>query len=74
MKLSIIVPVYFNELNLKPLYADIKEKIINVIDYDYEIVMVDDGSRDNSFKVMNELAAEDEHIKGKRSIFDRICF
>ena len=30
MKLSIIVPVYFNELNLKPLYADIKEKIINV--------------------------------------------
>ena len=63
MKLSIIVPVYFNELNLKPLYADVKEKIIDVINYDYEIVMVDDGSRDNSFKVMNELAAEDEHIK-----------
>ena len=43
MKLSIIIPVYYNEQNLKPLYADIKEKIIDVIDYEYEIVMVDDG-------------------------------
>ena len=48
MKLSIIIPVYYNEQNLKPLYADIKEKIIDVIDYDYEIVMVDDGSKDRS--------------------------
>lgn len=63
MKLSIIVPVYFNELNLKPLYNDIKEKVINSIDYDYEIIMVDDGSTDNSFMVMTELAKEDHNIK-----------
>lgn len=63
MKLSIIVPVYFNELNLHPLYADIKEKIIDKINYDYEIVMVDDGSQDNSYAVMKELADEDKNIK-----------
>ena len=63
MKLSIIIPVYYNEQNLKPLYADIKEKIIDVIDYDYEIVMVDDGSKDESYAVMQELAAIDAHIR-----------
>lgn len=66
MKLSIIIPVYFNEENLRPLYADIREKIIEVIDYDYEIVMVDDGSKDNSYAVMTELAAQDPHIRTVR--------
>ncbi len=66
MKLSIIIPVYFNEENLRPLYADIKEKIIDVIDYDYEIVMVDDGSKDNSYEVMTQLAKQDPHIKTVR--------
>ncbi|MCR5623319.1 MAG: glycosyltransferase family 2 protein [Treponema sp.] len=63
MKLSIIIPVYFNEENLKPLYEDIKEKIIDVIDYDYELVMVNDGSKDASYGVMRELAAADPNIK-----------
>ena len=63
MKLSIIIPVYYNEDNLKPLYEDIHRKIIDVIDYDYEIVLVNDGSLDNSYAVMKELAKADKHIK-----------
>lgn len=63
MKLSIIIPVYFNENNLVPLYNDLKEKVINQIDYDYEIVMVNDGSLDNSYQVMRSLARKDPNIK-----------
>jgi len=63
MKLSIIIPVYYNEDNLIPLYKDIKEKVINKIDYEYEIVFVDDGSEDNSFKIMRSLAEKDSNIK-----------
>ena len=63
MKLSIIIPVYYNEDNLKPLYNDIDEKIINAIDYDYEIVLVNDGSKDNSYTVMKELAKKNKNIK-----------
>ncbi len=63
MKVSIVIPVYYNEDNLRPLYADIKEKFINKIDYDYEIVMVNDGSKDKSYEVMTELAKTDPHIK-----------
>lgn len=63
MKVSVVVPVYYNENNLRPLYADLKEKFIGKIDYDYEIVMVNDGSKDKSFEVMRELAAQDPNIK-----------
>jgi dolichol-phosphate mannosyltransferase len=63
MKVSIVIPVYYNEDNLRPLYTDIKEKFISQIDYDYEIVMVNDGSKDKSYQVMQELAELDSNIK-----------
>lgn len=63
MKLSIVIPVYYNEDNLIPLYNDIKEKIIDVIDYEYEIVMINDGSKDNSYSVMKQLAERDANVK-----------
>ncbi|MGY3662904.1 MAG: glycosyltransferase family 2 protein [Roseburia sp. 1XD42-69] len=63
MKLSIVIPVYYNEKNLRPLYSDLKKKIIDVIDYDYEIVMVNDGSLDHSYEVMEELAKKNSHVK-----------
>ena len=63
MKLSIVIPVYYNEDNLKPLYEDIREKIIEVIQYDYEIILVNDGSKDRSYDIMKELAQKDRHIK-----------
>lgn len=63
MKISIVIPVYYNQDNLKPLYDDIKKKIIDIIDYEYEIVMVNDGSLDDSYDVMKHLAEEDQHIK-----------
>ena len=62
-KLSIVVPVYYNEDNLRPLYRDIKEKVLDKRTFDYEIVMVDDGSLDKSWDVMKELADQDEHIR-----------
>ncbi len=63
MKVSLVIPVYYNEDNLRPLYEDIKEKFIDKIDYKYEIVMVNDGSQDRSYEVMQELASIDINIK-----------
>ena len=63
MKISIVIPVYYNEKNLEPLYEDIKKKVIDVLDYEYEIVMVNDGSKDESWNVMKKLAAYDSNIR-----------
>ncbi|MFF2912163.1 glycosyltransferase family 2 protein [Paenibacillus sp. NPDC057934] len=61
-KLSIIIPVYYNADSLELLYADLYEKVLTKVD-DYEIVMVDDGSGDDSWMVMNKLANTDKKIK-----------
>lgn len=61
-KLSIIVPVYYNSDTLELMYEDLKEHALCHLP-DYEIVMVDDGSGDNSWEVMSRLKEKDPHIK-----------
>lgn len=63
MKLSIIVPVYCNEDTLNNLYIDIKNKIIDIIDYEYELIFINDGSRDSSYYIMQKLKKMDCNIK-----------
>jgi dolichol-phosphate mannosyltransferase len=62
MKLSIIIPVYFNELNLKPLYDDLKKCVLDKLEDEYEIVMVDDGSHDKSYDEILKLKEVDNNI------------
>lgn len=61
-KLSIIVTVYKNENNLRPFYENFKKEIAPYID-DYEIIMVNDNSPDNSWNVMKGIALEDKKVK-----------
>lgn len=60
-KLSIIVPVYWNEDTLEDLYNDLKNKVLEEIE-SYEIVFVNDGSGDNSWKVIKKLQSLDKNI------------
>ncbi len=62
-KVSFVVPCY-NEQNTIPIYYDkmnalIKNKIVD--DLLYEFVFVDDGSTDDTLKVLEELQKKDEH-------------
>ena len=52
-KISIVVPVYYNSDTLMDLYDDMKAKVLGTVG-DYEIVFVDDGSGDDSWKIMND--------------------
>ncbi|MCR5473883.1 MAG: glycosyltransferase family 2 protein [Lachnospiraceae bacterium] len=61
-RISIIIPVYYNSDTLMMLYEDMKEKILTTLG-DYEIVMVDDGSGDDSFSVMERVRERDENVK-----------
>ncbi|MBP3204779.1 MAG: glycosyltransferase family 2 protein [Lachnospiraceae bacterium] len=61
-KISIVIPVYYNEDTLMDLYQDMKEKILGQIG-PYELVFVDDGSGDDSWKIMNEIKDMDENVR-----------
>lgn len=60
-KISIVIPVYYSSDTLEMLYRDMKEKILHKLP-DYEIVMVDDGSGDNSWEIMNKIKAQDDKV------------
>ncbi|MCI5957768.1 MAG: glycosyltransferase family 2 protein [Clostridiales bacterium] len=62
-KLSIVIPVYYNAENLPPLYDDLKEKILDRAEFEVELLLVDDGSGDNSYAVMRDLARRDSRIR-----------
>lgn len=63
MKVSIIIPIYYNQDNLLPLYDEISKKLFIRTEYEWEIIMVDDGSQDKSYEVMESLAEKDKRIK-----------
>ena len=51
MKLSIIVPVYYHADTLELMYSDLKKKVLDVLDFEYELIFVNDGSKDDSLLV-----------------------
>jgi len=57
--ISIIIPVYCNEESLKELYKFINDEvIIKNENIQFEIIFVDDGSNDNSFKILQDIYCE----------------
>ena len=63
MDLSIIIPLLNEEESLPELTAWI-EKVVLTHNYTYEIIFVDDGSTDGSWKVIEELRNKNQQIKG----------
>lgn len=59
MKISIIIPIYNAENTIKKLIETILKQTYN----DYEIILVDDGSKDNSLNLIKEIAKKDKRIK-----------
>ena len=61
IRYSIVVPLYNEEHNIRPLYARIAETM-NRIGEPYEIVFVDDGSRDQTFNILSEICRQDSRV------------
>ena len=62
MDLSIVVPVYNEVDNLRPLCTRVREALAEA-GREYEVILVDDGSRDGSSELLAELHAEDATLK-----------
>lgn len=61
MMISIVVPC-FNEEKAIPLFYKELISVVVVMDYQYEIIFVDDGSTDKTKEVIKSLADKDDHV------------
>lgn len=61
--ISIVIPTYNEEGNIAILHQEITTTM-QLTNYDYEVLFINDGSIDNSWKEIDELSKTDQHIRG----------
>jgi glycosyltransferase involved in cell wall biosynthesis len=60
--ISIVIPVYNEQDSIRPLVSELRE-VLKGGNKSYEIIFVDDGSRDRSFEILQEAASHDSQIR-----------
>jgi len=73
--LSAVLPVFNEEENLPALHERLTQ-VLQGLGKSYEIIFVDDGSRDRSFEIMKELSEKDPHVRAlslSRNFGHQIC-
>ena len=62
-KITVIVPCY-NEEEVLNLYYDEMNRVIKLLDkYDFELLFINDGSKDNTLDILHRLAIKDNNVK-----------
>lgn len=62
-KLSVVVPMYYEEEVARTCYERLKTVVEGMDGYDHELIFVNDGSLDGTQAILEELAAADERVK-----------
>lgn len=65
-RLSVVIPVFGNETTLVELKDRLSTALQKTDDIDFELIFVDDASPDNSWKVIETMAATDPNVVGVR--------
>jgi len=63
MDISVLIPLFNEEESLPELCSWIN-KVMLENSYSYEVLLIDDGSKDNSWSVIEKLSLENKSIKG----------
>ena len=63
MNISVVVPLFNEEESLPELCAWI-DRVMQKNNFSYEVLLIDDGSKDKSWKVIEQITAENSNIKG----------
>ncbi|MFB0946349.1 MAG: glycosyltransferase family 2 protein [Spirosomataceae bacterium] len=65
IQISVVIPLYNEDESLPELHAWIK-RVMDEHHYTYEVLFIDDGSKDNSWRVITELKELDSNVRGFR--------
>ena len=62
-KISVVVPMYYEEEIVHECYHELKEVLTSIKNYDYEIVFVNDGSKDRTLELLEKIAKKNNKVK-----------
>ena len=62
MQYSVIIPVFNEELNIGPLYQRMRQ-VMESLSSDFELLFINDGSRDKTIQLVKELAISDQRVR-----------
>lgn len=62
-RISIVIPCYNEEVNVKQIYESIKSIFDELEGYSYEHIFIDNGSVDNTPAILREIASQDPNVK-----------
>lgn len=62
-KISVVIPMYFEEEVAKECYIRTKKVLEQLNKYEYEIIFVNDGSKDKTLEILEEIAKENKSVK-----------
>ena len=62
-KISVIVPMYYEEEVAKECYTRLKNVLEKIENYNYEIIFINDGSKDKTLEILKEIAKENKKVK-----------
>ena len=62
-KISIIIPMYYEEEVAEECYSRLEKVLINLKNYEYEIIFVNDGSKDKTLEILTNIAKQNENVK-----------
>ena len=65
MDISIVIPLLNEQNSLEELSSSVSS-VINDLNLKYEIILIDDGSTDNSWEIISKICTKNQHIKGIR--------
>ena len=65
MNISVIIPLLNEQNSLEELTSSVSS-VVNDLNLKYEIILIDDGSTDNSWKIISKICTNNQHIKGIR--------
>ena len=63
-KISVMIPCYNEELNARPIYEAVRDEFKKSLpEYDYEILFIDNKSKDNTREIIRGICREDKNVK-----------
>ena len=62
-KISVVIPMYYEEEVAQECYNKMTKVLENIKDYDYEIICVNDGSKDKTLSILEKIAENDKRVK-----------